>query len=149
VDLASRHLLAKRRERVLDPVDGSAFAKWQLVRIERARLEREAELGSQLWLVLDHLLRESLDHQLETLRRIRRRAIVEQRSATDLWIDRDQQRALVWEVAIRGSARDRSPVGGLLHGGADALGEQLAHGRQQRRPRARLLARPACRFIWD
>lgn len=76
--LTSCHVLAKRGERVFDPADGSASAKWQLVRIERARIEREAELGSQLWLVLDHLVGESLDHQLEALRRICGRTIVEQ-----------------------------------------------------------------------
>jgi hypothetical protein len=49
-----------------------------LVRIERALIEREAELGSQLWLVLDHLVRELLDHQLEALRRICGRIVAEQ-----------------------------------------------------------------------
>ncbi len=67
------HVLADRRQRVLDPPDGAALAEGKLVRLMWRWFEGETEMGAQLWLVLEDLARQLLGDGVQSGDRILRR----------------------------------------------------------------------------
>src|SRR5690349_5099347 len=90
---------AQRRERVLEPVDDAAAAQVWTARLRRD-LERDPERGAQRGLVVDQATRDLGEHEVEPRLDIRGRRCAEQRGALEDRERRDQELALVAEVAV-------------------------------------------------
>ena len=106
-------------------------------------------MGAELLLVLQDSTGQLLGDGVESGEGILSGRRLQQRRFLEVGVRRDEQGALVGEVAERGGTGDFRPIGGPFDGWRHPLSKQLARRFDESFTGARLLLCSASQLIWD
>src|SRR3954466_12762578 len=142
------HPPTQRRKRLLDPADRSAGAERQLGAFVTG-FQRKPQGGAQLRLVLDQLARQGFHDRVESGCRVFGGRLGQQGSTRHLGEGRNDERALVGEVAAGGGAGNVGRTGSLLDCGSPSTREVVPRCSDEGGACAGLLLGATSRLIWD